>query len=38
MKFLGVTYGFGFTSNADVKQYPSIGSVSSAYEILQYFL
>lgn len=38
MNFLGVTYGFGFKSSNDVKQYPSIGSVNYVEDISAYFI
>ena len=36
--FLGVTYGFGFQSEADVFQYPAVGAAASALEILDYLI
>ena len=37
MDFLGVTYGFDFKTKEDVEEFPSIGSVATAMEILDYF-
>ena len=34
--FLGVTYGFGFKSVADVSVYPNIGCVHSTFDILKF--
>ena len=34
--FLGVTYGFGFKSQADVMKYNAIGAVDSPIDILKY--
>ena len=34
--FLGVTYGFGFKTKADVDHYPNIGCANSAKEILNF--
>lgn len=34
--FLGVTYGFGFKSEADVNDYPNIGVAENTYDILKY--
>lgn len=34
--FLGVTYGFGFKTKADVDYYPNIGCANSAKEILNF--
>ena len=36
VQFLGVTFGFGFKSKADVDVYHNIGCVNSAKEILKY--
>lgn len=36
--FLGVTYGFGFHDAKDVKEYPAVGSVDRAEEILKYIV
>lgn len=36
--FLGVTYGFGFKSDADVNEYPNIGSADNTYEILKFII
>lgn len=36
VQFLGVTFGFGFKSKADVDIYPNIGCAESAKEILKY--
>ena len=33
MPFLGVTYGFGFSDDSDVNEYPNIGSASSPEDI-----
>lgn len=38
VNFLGVTYGFGFSSKKDVDMYPSIGCVSTAADIPDYFI
>lgn len=35
--FIGVTYGFEFKSKEDVEQYPCIGSVDNAKDLLSYF-
>lgn len=34
--FLGVTYGFGFKSVADVSMYPNIGCAHNTYDILKF--
>ena len=36
-KFIGVTYGYGFTKPEDVEDYPNIGVASSASEIFGFF-
>ncbi len=36
VRFLGVTFGFGFKSKADVDFYPNVGCADSAKEILKY--
>lgn len=33
--FIGVTYGFGFHTEADVNKYPNIGCANTAYDILK---
>ena len=35
--FIGVTYGFDFRTEQDVRKYPAAGSADSAMEILNYF-
>ena len=37
VNFLGVTYGFGFASENDVKRYPNIGVCDSPYELIGFF-
>ena len=36
VEFLGVTYGFGFKSVADVSVYPNIGCAHSTFDILKF--
>ena len=36
--FIGVTYGFGFKSDADVNEYPNIGTASSVNEVYRLIL
>lgn len=36
IKFIGVTYGFGFKTEADVLRYPAIGCAGTAKNILNY--
>lgn len=38
MKFLGVTYGFGFFETNDVFQYPAIGCAAEPIDILKYII
>jgi phosphoglycolate phosphatase len=37
MPFLGVTYGYGFATEDDVRSYPCVGVAMSPREILDYF-
>ena len=37
IKFIGVTYGFGFETANQVLAYPSLGSADTTYEILNFF-
>jgi len=36
VKFLGATYGFGFTSEEDVNQFPNVGFVQQAKDIVNF--
>lgn len=35
--FIGVTYGFGFSSEEDVRKYPAAGSAALPMDLLKYF-
>lgn len=37
MKFIGVTYGFDFSADADVKRFPNIGVAHTPLEIIKLF-
>ncbi len=37
IKFIGVTYGFGFKNEEDVNLYPNIGTINQPLEIIRFF-